>query len=73
METIETTKCKIEDCKNLRELYGNGENDNLSNYCAYHNETEEGQHKIDCVEGWHNFVPCDEWEPTCLYCGKFQS
>ena len=36
-------------------------------------EEEEERHKKDCAEGKHNFVPCDEWEPTCLYCGKFQT
>jgi hypothetical protein len=30
-------------------------------------------HKNDCKSGKHKFVACDEWEPTCIYCGKFQS
>ena len=36
-------------------------------------QCEEAQHKIDCKNGKHKFVPCDELEPTCIYCGKFQS
>lgn len=36
------------------------------------NLTEEDVHREDCMNGKHHFVECDEWEPTCLYCGKFQ-
>ncbi len=25
-----------------------------------------------CNSGQHHFVECDEWEPTCMFCGKFQ-
>jgi hypothetical protein len=25
-----------------------------------------------CERGEHHFVECDEWERTCLYCGKFE-
>ncbi len=26
----------------------------------------------ECKQGRHNFVKCDEWEPTCSNCGKFK-
>lgn len=26
----------------------------------------------DSKDGHHKFIHCDEWEPTCIYCGKFQ-
>ena len=25
-----------------------------------------------CKQGQHRFVECDEWEPTCICCGKFK-
>lgn len=40
-----------------------------------HAEWEEQnlqEHLEDCKNGKHHFVSCDEWEPTCIYCGKFQ-
>lgn len=33
---------------------------------------EEKRHETDCKEGKHNFIECDEWGATCLYCGKFE-
>lgn len=33
----------------------------------------DAQHFADCKNEKHNFVECDEWEKTCLYCGKFQN
>ncbi len=29
-------------------------------------------HKEKCEKGEHHFIECDEWERTCLYCGKFE-
>jgi len=33
----------------------------------------ESARDYECKQGRHNFVACDEWEPTCTHCGKFQS
>ena len=35
-------------------------------------EEAEKLRKELCQKGEHNFVECDEWERTCLYCGKFE-
>lgn len=39
---MEKPKCKVPNCENERELYAEGDHDVLSDYCAYHGETEEG-------------------------------
>lgn len=26
-----------------------------------------------CKNGNHRFVECDKWEPTCIFCGEFDS
>lgn len=36
-------------------------------------EAERLKHLDECKKGNHHFIACDEWEATCLYCGKFQS
>lgn len=44
-----TEKCKVPDCENSRELYADGDRDALSDFCAYHNETEEGQREVEAA------------------------
>ena len=33
---------------------------------------EEQKQEEECKKGNHRFVECDEWQPTCIICGKFQ-
>jgi len=33
---------------------------------------KEWEQQQKCKRGEHHFVECDEWERTCLYCGKFE-
>ena len=33
---------------------------------------EEENQEEKCKRGEHNFVECDDWEPTCSFCGKFE-
>jgi hypothetical protein len=32
----------------------------------------EGKQQQDCENGMHRFIPCNDHDPTCLNCGKFQ-
>lgn len=43
---------------------------------AYQEGYDKGREELEkelCQSGNHKFVPCDEFEPTCIRCGKFQS
>ena len=33
---------------------------------------EEDKDEENCKKGKHRFVKCDEWEETCIICGKFK-
>jgi hypothetical protein len=35
-------------------------------------DIELEKHLKECKKGNHRFIPCDEFEPTCIHCGKFQ-
>ena len=47
--------------------------DSVMTFEQFKEEEQRQKHLSDCKNGNHKFIECDEWERTCLYCGKFEN
>ena len=68
---MQTSKCKIPKCENECELYAEGDKDVLSDYCAYHGETEEGQKEVKDIMKSSSMQTLEEKTVICPSCKGF--